>query len=343
VPVPWLIDTDPGIDDALALLLALACPEVSVEAITSVAGNVPVDLTTANVHRILSVGAPAARLRVARGAAAPLRRALVTATDPHGDDGLGGISRLRDVNGQLLYPVPEAPAAPLDPAASGVIDGPDLILEMADRFAGELVVVALGPLTNLAVALERDRSRLSRVGRIVIMGGAIAVPGNVTPAAEFNFHVDPEAAAAVFRSDLPLEVVPLDATRQVMLRRAALAVALARGRAPVARFIEDFTKHGFAFGDRRGEGGVPLHDPLAVGVALDPSLVEFEPLHVEVEDRGRVTRGAAIADRRSIPAREKAAPNCRVAMAVSAGRFLDLFLDRVCLGGPARPNGPTAP
>jgi inosine-uridine nucleoside N-ribohydrolase len=329
VPVPWLIDTDPGIDDALAILMALASPEVSVEAITSVAGNVPVDFTTANVHRILAVGAPSARLRVARGAAAPLRGPLVTAAEFHGDDGLGGVSLLRDSGGRPLYPAPEPRGTP------GGIDGPDLLLETADRFAGELVVVALGPLTNLAVALERDCRRLSRVARIVIMGGAISVPGNVTPSAEFNFHVDPEAAAALFRAGLPLELVPLDATRQVTLRRADLARALARGRAPVARFIDDFANHLFTFGDQRGEDGFALHDPLAVGVALDPSLVELELLHVDVEDEGRVTRGASIADRRSIPIHEKPPPNCRVATTVHAERFLDLFLARVCAGPPA--------
>jgi len=340
MPVPWLIDTDPGIDDALALLLALASPEVSVEAITAVAGNVPLDLAAANVHRILAVGGPAARPRVARGAAAPLRGPLVTATEFHGDDGLGGVSRLRDSNGQLRYPAPETPEAPTVPGSPGApvaMDGPDLILEMAERFAGDLVVVALGPLTNLAVALERDPRRLSRVARVVVMGGAIAVPGNVTPSAEFNFHVDPEAAAAVFRSGLPVELVPLDATRQVTLRRASLAAALAGGRAPVARFIDDFTGHLFAFGDQRGEEGFSLHDPLAVGVALDPSLVELEAFHVDVEDEGRVTRGASVADRRSIPAREKAPPNCRVAMGVHAERFLALFLARVC-SGPAAPD-----
>jgi inosine-uridine nucleoside N-ribohydrolase len=330
MPVPWLIDTDPGIDDALALLLALASPEVSVEAITSVAGNVPVDFTTANVHRILSIGAPIRRPRVARGAAAPLRGPLVTAADFHGDDGLGGISLLRDPSGQLRYP-----ASAASPDVQGSIDGPDLILEMAGRFAGDLVIVALGPLTNLAVALERDRRRLSGVARIVIMGGAIAVPGNVTPSAEFNFHVDPEAAAAVFRSGLPVELVPLDATEQVRLGRGDLAAALARGRAPVARFIDDFTGHLFALGDRRGEEGFALHDPLAVGVALDPSLVELEPYHVDVEDEGRLTRGASVADRRTIPSSEKASPNCRVAMTVHSGRFIELFLARVCSGPPA--------
>jgi inosine-uridine nucleoside N-ribohydrolase len=330
VTVPWLIDTDPGIDDALALLLAFASPEVSVEAITSVAGNVPVDLTTANLHRILAIGAPGSRIRVARGAAAPLRGPLVTAADFHGDDGLGGVSLIREADGRPRYPAP----GPDAPGAGGSVDGPDLILELADRFPGKLVVVALGPLTNLAVALERDRRRLGQVARIVIMGGAIAVPGNVTSSAEFNFHVDPEAAAEVFRSGLPLELVPLDATEQVRLRRADLAGALARGRPAVARFIDDFTGHLFALDDGRGGEGFALHDPLAVGVALDPSLVEFESYHVDVEDEGRVTRGTSVADRRRFSTGERVAPNCRVAMTVHAHRFVELFLARVCEGPP---------
>jgi inosine-uridine nucleoside N-ribohydrolase len=331
VPAPWLIDTDPGIDDALALLLAIASPEVSLEAITTVAGNVPVELTTPNVHRIVSVGAPGSTVRVARGAAAPLRGPLVTAHEFHGDDGLGGATRLRDAEGRVLYPGPE----PGDHAGAGPADGPDLILEMADRFPGELVVVALGPLTNLAVALERDRKRFAQVARVVIMGGAVAVPGNVTAAAEFNFYEDPEAAAAVFRSGLPLELVPLDATQQVTLRRERLAAALARGTPRVARFIDHFTNHLFTFGDSRGEEGFALHDPLAIGVALDPSLVHFASLHVDVEDEGRVTRGASVADLRALPPRERTPPNCRVAMTVHSERFLELFLARVCLGAPS--------
>jgi inosine-uridine nucleoside N-ribohydrolase len=333
MPVPWLIDTDPGIDDALAILLALASPEVSVEAITSVAGNVPVDVATPNVHRILAVSPPAVRPRVARGAAAPLRGPLVTATEFHGDDGLGGATALLDTEGRLRYPPPpDSAAAPLEGAAEA--DGADVILETIARFPDELVIVALGPLTNLAVALERDPRRLARVARVVVMGGAIGVPGNVTPAAEFNFHVDPEAAAAAFRAGLPLELVPLDATQQVVLRRADLAAALARGDTRVARFIDDFTNHLFVFGDRRGHEGFALHDPLAVAVALDPSLVELEPLHVDVEDEGRITRGASVADRRAMPPAEKAPVNCRVATRVHAARFLELFLARVAAGSP---------
>jgi len=323
---PILIDTDPGIDDALAILLALGSPEVSVEAITTVAGNVEVDFATANVFRILDVARPwdvtrpRRRPLVARGAAAPLAGPLLTAAHVHGEDGLGNLGGLRGPDGRPRYPEPSHTLQ--------MLDGADLILETADRFAGRLVVVALGPLTNVALALRRDPRRLAQVARVVVMGGAVAVPGNVTAAAEFNMHVDPEAAAPVFASGLPIELVPLDVTRRVVLTRADLGVALSRHGGKTARFIEDFTAHGFDFETRRGDGAMALHDPLAVGVAVDASLVTLEPLHVAVECEGRLTRGMTVADRR--PHRDRPAPTCRAALDVDAPRFLRLFLERVC-------------
>jgi len=317
-----LIDTDPGIDDALALLLALSTRGVSVEAITAAAGNVRVDQALLNLHKILQVARPRHVPTIARGAPAPLRRALVTAGHVHGDDGLGNLDRFVDGRGRPRY---RTAAHTLETRDAG-----EVILEMADRFGKELVVVALAPLTNLAVAVNRDPAVLRRVGRIVIMGGAVAVPGNVTPAAEFNFYVDPDAAAAVFEAGLPLELVPLDVTRQVVLKRSDLAARIRRCPSRVARFVADFTLHGFALGAERGDGGIALHDPLAIGAALDPSLVGYESLHVEVERDGRLTRGMSVADRRPRRAAHGARPNCRVAMWVDAPRFLDLFLDRLC-------------
>jgi purine nucleosidase/pyrimidine-specific ribonucleoside hydrolase len=315
-----LIDSDPGIDDALALLLAFASPGVTVEAITTVAGNVDLELATANALRILHVADPAPAPRVARGAAQPLAGPLVTAAHVHGDDGLGGLNARLDPDGRPRYP---AAAVALE-----MQDGPDLILDLARAQGPDLVVVALGPLTNLALALRRDPEALARVGRVVIMGGAIGVPGNVTPAAEFNFYVDPEAADAVFAANLPLELVPLDVTRQVLLREADLAGGQGGAPSAVAAFVRDLTRHGFEFARSEDDAGITLHDPLAVAVALDPSLVSFEPLSVSVECQGRHTRGLALADRR--PRRWRPRPNCRVAMAVDAPRVLDLFRERVC-------------
>jgi inosine-uridine nucleoside N-ribohydrolase len=317
---PILIDTDPGIDDALAIILAFASPEVSVEAITTVAGNVEVDLSTRNALRILDAVRPPRRPRVARGAAAPLAGPLITAAHFHGDDGLGNLDAFLEADGRPRYPEPSH--------ALEMLDGADLILETADRFAGRLVIVALAPLTNVALALRRDRGRLAQAARVVVMGGAVAVAGNVTAAAEFNIHVDPEAAAEVLASGLRIELVPLDVTRQVVLTQAGLRAALARAGGPTVRFIDDFTAHGFAFEAERGDGRMALHDPLAMGVAVDPSLVSFEALHVAVECEGRLTRGMTVADRRLH--RVNPAPTCRAALGVDAPRFLRLFLDRVC-------------
>jgi purine nucleosidase/pyrimidine-specific ribonucleoside hydrolase len=317
-----LIDTDPGIDDALAILLGLASPEATVEGLATVAGNVGVDQATANAARIVALARPGSPVRIARGAEAPLRRPLLTAAHVHGDDGLGNLDQFTEPDGRPRYPWP---ALTLETR-----DGADLILDLAARFGRELVIVALGPLTNVALALARDRQTLARAGRIVVMGGAVAVPGNVTPAAEFNFYVDPDAAAAVLEAGLPVEMVPLDVTRQVVLGEAELARRLAEHPSAVTRFVADFTLHGFSFGHGRGDGGIVMHDPLAMGVALDPSLAGFEALHVEVETEGRVTRGASVADLRRLPAHRRPRPNCRVATTVDAPRFLRLFLERLC-------------
>jgi inosine-uridine nucleoside N-ribohydrolase len=317
-----LIDTDPGIDDALALLLAFASPEITVEAITTVAGNVGVDQATRNLFRILEVIRPRPLPTISRGAATPLERPLVTAGDVHGDDGLGNLDRLVDPDGGHRYP---SLPPPIEMRAAA-----DVILETADRLREDLILVALGPLTNLATVLRKEPSGLSRVGRIVVMGGAIAAPGNITPAAEFNFYVDPEAAAIVFDAGLPIELVPLDATRQTVLRRGEFGRRLDGSASPVTRFVADFTRHGFAFGAGRGDAGIILHDPLAMGVALDPSLASLEPMHVEVEYEGRLTRGMSVADRRPMTSRRKRRPNCRVALSVDAPRFIRLFLDRLC-------------
>jgi len=317
-----VIDSDPGIDDALAILLALRSSDARVEAVTTVAGNVAVDRATANARRILAVAAPDAPPPLAAGAPAPLKRALVTAGHVHGQDGLGNLERFVEPDGRPRYPEPAH--------AIEMRSGPELILDAADRWRADLTIVALGPLTNLALALQQDPRRLARAGRIVVMGGAIGVPGNVTPAAEFNFYVDPEAAAVVLDAGLPVELIPLDVTRRVVLAHAALTDRLRRCSDLVARFILDFTLHGFAFGAEREGGGIVLHDPLAMAVALDPSLVTFEPTRIEVECEGKLTRGMALADRREIPSHRKRAPTCRVAVDVDAERVLRVVLERLC-------------
>ncbi len=314
MPQPVLIDTDPGIDDALALLLAFRSAEWRVEAVTTVAGNVPVEVGTANVARILGVARPAHPPVVATGAAGPLSRPLVTATHVHGEDGLGGLAALRGADGGPRFP--EIPLV----RHSG--DAADLLIELARRWRDTLTVVTLGPLTNLALAVERDVEALRGVGAIVTMGGSVAEGGNVTAAAEYNVFVDPEAAARVLAAGLSLTLVPLDVTHRVRWS-ASRVERLARAADPVACFAH-------ALARASGGEGIIMHDPLAVGVALDPSLVEAPALPVAVETAGAFTRGATVVDRRRRPPARAGWGSCRVALRVDAARFLDLYEARVC-------------
>jgi inosine-uridine nucleoside N-ribohydrolase len=293
-----LIDTDPGVDDALALLLAWASPELAVEVVTTVAGNVPVETATRNLDRLLHLRRPARAPRVGVGGFAPLARSLVTAERYHGADGIGDLTDW-----------PEEPPADADRRPRAV----DLIVETARRHAAALTVVALGPLTNLALAVDADAPAVAGVGRVVVMGGAVDVAGNVTPTAEFNMHVDPEAAAHVFEAGLPLDLVPLDATRQARLTRAELMAALARAPGPLADRIAAFTAR--AFGADVPEG-IALHDPLAVAAAIDPTLIEWEPVRLTIGSDGHTRRAPGAA-------------NCRFARLVDAPRFRALFLARL--------------
>jgi purine nucleosidase/pyrimidine-specific ribonucleoside hydrolase len=294
-----LIDTDPGIDDALALLLAWGSPEWTVDDVTVVAGNVPVEAGTLNVLRLLDLRRPAPPPRVATGAAQPLARPLRTAKY-HGADGLGDLRDWPPVEGR--------------PVAT---DAAGAIVDAARRHARDLTLVALGPLTNLALAVERDAAAVRGAGRVVVMGGAVDVPGNVTPDTEFNAHVDPEAFARVLEAGVQVDLVPLDVTRRVILTPAALDAALARAPRGFADRLKGVTDYAFRVDDEHGRPGMALHDPLAVGAALDPALVEWERVCLAIGPDGQTRRAAG-------------EPNARFARAVNAPRFLATFLERLC-------------
>jgi len=314
---PVAIDTDPGIDDALALMLALRSPELRVELITTVAGNVPVHVATANTRCVLSLLAPPAWPAVAQGAGRPLRRPLHTATTFHGDDGLGGVTTLRHADGSLAYPVPEQPAAQRQAVQR--------LLQLVQRYGRDLTVIALGPLTNVARAIQLSPATMQQLGRLVIMGGAIGVPGNVSPVAEFNIFVDPHAADVVFRAGLPITLVPLDVTRQVRLTRDFLQHASQGSATRLVPAIHDLTQHPL----QSQAEGMALHDPLAIAVAIDPSLITLTSLPVCVETRGPHTLGMTVADQRPSAYWLSDMPRLEVALEVDGARMLDLFATRV--------------
>ncbi len=318
-----IIDTDPGVDDALAILLALRSPEIEVVAITTVCGNVPVGQATKNLFRILNLIKAPPDLLIGQGAARPLERPLVSATNVHGTDGLGELDRVRNPDGSLFYPDTSLPATL--PTAQ------DVWRACVRRYPNELTLITLGPLTNLAVALRVDPTTVGRLREVISMGGAIAVPGNISPVAEFNIYVDPHAAQWVMQAGMPMTLVPLDVTTQVSLNRTALQRLTAKTTDPVCRFVGHATGSALAFAEEvEGHGLFHLHDPLAVGVAIDPGLVKLTPLHVEVETEGRTTWGMTVADRRVLLEERKVPPNLQVALTVDASRFLSLVGERLC-------------
>jgi purine nucleosidase len=305
--LPIFLDVDTGVDDALALVLALRSPEFALQGISTVSGNVPLARSTANTLAVLEV-LDAPPIPIAAGADAPLSGSGMTAEAVHGDDGLGGV----------FHTLP-----PSHRRVSG--DAVSLLLETIRRCPGTLTLIATAPLTNIALAIRRDPETMRQLRALIVMGGAIRVPGNVSPVSEFNFATDPDAAAIVLGAGLPLTLVPLDVTERVILTRR-LVEESSRGGA-IQAFVRQITMATMAFHrEHEGTDGMFLHDPLAVGVALDPSLVRQEPLGVAVETQGSLTAGMAVADLRR---RRRTAPTASVCLEVEADRFLDLFVKRV--------------
>lgn len=267
---PYVIDMDPGIDDALALCYAAGLDRANLLAITCVAGNVPVDVShrnAAGLAALLNLDVP-----VHRGCHSPLSRSLATATEVHGPDGLGGAK------------LPEATGPPNEE------HGVDTLTRLASEKAGELKMIALGPLTNVARAIEKDPSFVNNVHHLVFMGGAAHVPGNVTTAAEFNAFCDPEAMEVVVRSGIDYTMVGLDVTNPTLLReedldawdRSSPIQSMCLG--VVGYYLDVYRK-------LVRVDGCALHDPLAVAVALDPGWVKTQEGRVYVEMTGELTRG----------------------------------------------------
>ncbi|MFP4050050.1 MAG: nucleoside hydrolase [Desulfovermiculus sp.] len=314
MPESVLIDTDPGVDDALALLLALHSDALAVKAITTVCGNVDVETATSNLGTVLSL-VPGPHPVLAKGAKRPLVREPFFADHVHGANGLGGTESVQGA---------AATAAMADR------EGHEEIVHQINSSFEPLTLITLGPLTNIALALERDAKIGGNVTQMIMMGGAYLGPGNITPAAEFNVFADPEAADRVFRSGIPLIAVGLDVTRQVRLDRETLNAWVQDSNSALRRKVQEWTEHSLRFmHDLDGEASIPLHDPLAVLVAIDPGLIKTQPMHVAVETAGGITRGMTLADRRPILDKWKKKPNVQVCTRVNSELSLNRFLEGI--------------
>ena len=300
---PIIIDTDPGIDDAVAILLALAAPELDVLGIVAVAGNVPLTATVRNARSIVEL-AGCAELPVYAGCPRPLGGTALAAERSHGSGGLG----------DLVLPPPALPARP----EHGLFFLIDRLRNAAPK---SITLCALGPLTDIAMALVAAPDIAGSVTELVLMGGATHGEGNVTPAAEFNIHADPHAASLVFDSGLPITMVPLDVTLQVRStpeRVASIAVLGTRCGIATAQLL----------GPRRalGQPPMPMHDPCVIAYLLQPELFQGRDVHVAVDTRSPIAMGLTLAD---WGGRSGRAPNARVLESVDADGVYRLLAERI--------------
>lgn len=302
-----ILDTDPGLDDALALMLALASPEVRIEAVTTVSGNVHVDFTTRNALALLEL-LGRGDIPVARGSAWPLLRKPVDAAFVHGDNGLGGV---------------ELPEPRIKAVGKHAVD---VIIETILSAPGEISLVPIGPLTNIALAARREPAIIQQVREVVIMGGALLVPGNDTPTSEFNIFADPHAAHIVLHAGWPVRLVALDVTMQTRMQREQVNT-LVRSGSPVMRVIKQMLDYYFdVFAPEYGVTAFHMHDPLCLAAAFRPELLRWEPVYVDVELQGSLTMGETVAyfRRPNIPP-----PNVLAAIGVDAEQFIQLFMQRI--------------
>lgn len=317
-----IIDTDPGTDDALAILLALNSPEFKVEAFTVVPGNVVAEQGLENALKLVSL-ANRCDIPVAAGAKHPLNQKLITAEFWHGKNGLANIE----------LPATKCKADPRF--------GPDLIIELAHKYPREITLIPVGPLTNIALAVSKDPSIASLIKDVVIMGGSIS-GGNVNAVAEANIYNDPEAAAIVFQAGWhSLTMVGSDIGERTLFTQHQLD-ELQSAPGPESNFVAGIAKFLLELAHKFGDSGTAMYDPLAVGVALDPGIVTTQDMHVDVETHGEFTRGETVANRRGSVERnvlhgdryiiegvDPVEPNAKVCVGVNPNRFLELFVSRI--------------
>jgi len=299
-----VIDCDVGVDDAIALILAFRSRVLEVKAITGVNGNVPLDRVFENIQKVLSLIRPASYPLIAKGADKPLKGKTLYAHSVHGEDGLGG----------ACIPIKEEDHF----WQLSSLRAEELLPTLARQEPEELTLIATGPLTNLALGIQRDVEGMKRFKEMVIMGGAVRASGNVTPYAEFNLYSDPLAAQIVFESGIPITLVPLDVTHQVFLTPDFMEGKMKPLQNPLSNFIIQATGYDPFMRQFKNRERIFLHDPLAVGVAIDPTLVKTERLSLKVETGEGPYYGRIIEFPKG--------PKLNVCLNVESERFLHLFL-----------------
>ena len=307
-PQSLIIDTDPGQDDAVAILLALASPEINLLGITTVAGNVPLALTQLNARKICDL-AGRTDLQVFAGLDRPLVRPLVTAEHVHGRTGLDG----------PVLPDPET-LLQEQHAVDYIID------TLRREPAGSVTLAPIGPLSNIAMAMQRAPDIIPRIRQIILMGGAYFEVGNITPAAEFNIYVDPHAAQVVFASGVPVIMMPLDVTHKALTRTDRVAALRAIGNrtgVAVAEMLEFFERFDEA---KYGSDGGPLHDPCTVAWMIAPDIFNGRPCNVEIETASPLTMGMTVVDWWQVSSRPH---NALVIGDLDADRFFSLITERL--------------
>ena len=302
-----IIDTDPGIDDALAILLAIASPELSLEGLSVVHGNCSLEQATKNGLSILEL-AKASHIPLAKGFELPLVQPSLLAPETHGDTGLG------------YAKLPEPRIKPT------VQHGCDFLIEQVMANPGEITFVAVGPLTNVAMAIRKEPKFAKSLKELIIMGGAIRHEGNTTALAEFNVYVDPHAAHIVFHAGIPTTLVPLDVTYQCILT-AQDVERLQKIESPIPKFIKDTTDFYMEYHDSYQDiKGCIINDPLALALTFAPELCDYEELPVDVDISGGVSMGKTFADFYNY---NKKPANMKVALGVRPRDFIELFLERM--------------
>lgn len=307
MPKRILIDADPGIDDACAILLALASPEVALEGVTIVHGNCSLDQGTINGLAVLELG-NASQTPLAKGCETPLVQPSLLAPETHGSTGLG------------YAKLPDPRSKPIGR------HGCDFLIETILASPGEISLVAIGPLTNVALAIRQEPRIAEAIKELIIMGGAIRHEGNTTALAEFNTYVDPHAAHIVYHAGIPTTLVPLDVTYQCIL--TALDVErLESVASPITTCIRDATKFYMEYhDDYQGIEGCVINDPLALALTFAPDLCDYQELHVDVDISGGIAMGKTLADFYNY---EKKPANMKVALGVRSRAFIDLFVERM--------------